>query len=77
MSGILVIVQKHVEVEKEVTQEIRKWKHLMVVKSVLDFHPLPKAVTLKNVQVKHRVFKYVSFVIGCNSIFKGLSVVWK
>ena len=71
MSGKLVNAQNHVEVEKEVTQEIRKWKHLMVVKSVLDFHPSPKAVTLKNVQVKHRVFKYVSFVIGCNSMTFG------
>jgi hypothetical protein len=47
MSGISANVQKHVEVVKELTQEIRKLKQIMVAKTVLDLQPLARAVTLK------------------------------
>ena len=45
-------VPKHVETEKELTQEIEKWKQGMVAKNVLGLQPLPKPARLKNVQVK-------------------------
>ena len=56
-SGKLVYAQKHVEVEEGLIPEKEKWKQLMVAKNVLGHQPLQKAAMLKNVKVKHKVYK--------------------
>ena len=56
-SGKLVHAQKHVEVEEGLIQENETWKQLMVANNVLGLQPLQKAAMMKNVQVKHKVYK--------------------
>jgi hypothetical protein len=53
MSGISANVQKHVEVVKELTLEIRKLRQLMAGKNVLDCQQSAKPATLTNVQVNN------------------------
>ena len=53
--GKMANARKHVEVVKELTQGIEKWKHLMAEKNVLGPQTLPRAATLKNVRVKKKM----------------------
>ena len=71
ISGKLANAQKHVEGEKKLSHEAGKLKHLMVAKNVLDLQPSPRPATLKNAQVKHRMYNK-EFIIWHRVLFKKM-----
>ena len=50
-------VQKHVEVAKDLIQEIKMWKQLMEGKNVMGLQLSLKAATKTNVQVNNTVIQ--------------------